>query len=202
MISLSKGARISLAKESGNNQLTSVMAGLGWDEMRKPGFFGRIASCQETADLDTFAILLDQNDHLINGISDVVYFGNLTHNSGAVRHHGDNLTGDGDGDDEQITVDFVSLPSYVKKIVLGVNIYNAKQKKQDFGMIENAFIRLVDNSTNKEICRYNLTNDYAGKVAVIFGELYEHNGEWKFAAVGISPSKEAETISQIARLYV
>ena len=97
---------------------------------------------------------------------------------------GDNLTGEGDGDDEQIVIDLARVPQEYDRIVLVVNIYQAMKRKQHFGLIQNAFIRLVDGSTNKEMCRYNLTDDYSGMTAVIFGEVYRHNGEWKFNAIG------------------
>ena len=99
-------------------------------------------------------------------------------------HMGDNLTGAGDGDDEQITIDLENIPAVYDKIVIVVNIYQAVQRRQEFGMIRNAFIRLVDASTNKEILKYNLTENYSGMTAMIFGEVYRHNGEWKFSAVG------------------
>ena len=115
---------------------------------------------------------------------DLVYFGNLKHKSGSIEHMGDNLTGAGDGDDEQIVVQLNSIPEDYDKIVIVVNIYGAVDRKQHFGLIENAFIRFVDARTNQEICKYNLTENYSGMTAMIFGELYRHNGEWKFNAIG------------------
>lgn len=97
---------------------------------------------------------------------------------------GDNLTGAGDGDDEQIVIDLANLPAEYDRIVLVVNIYQAVQRQQHFGLIENAFIRIVDAKTNQEMCKYNLTEDYSGMTAMIFGEIYRHNGEWKFNAIG------------------
>ena len=114
----------------------------------------------------------------------MVYFGNLKHKSGTVNHMGDNLTGAGDGDDEQIVIDLSKVPEQYDKIEIVVNIYQAVQRKQHFGMIENAFIRLVDARNNNEICKYNLTENYSGMTAMIFGEVYRHNGEWKFNAIG------------------
>ena len=113
-----------------------------------------------------------------------MYFGNLQHMSGTVQHLGDNLTGAGEGDDEQIIVDLARIPAQYDRIVLVVNIYQAMQRKQHFGLIENAFIRLVDGKTNREMCKYNLTESYPGMTAMIFGEVYRHNGEWKFSAIG------------------
>ena len=115
---------------------------------------------------------------------DLVYFGNLRHSSGAVMHMGDNLTGAGDGDDEQIVVELNSLPECYDRIVIVVNIYESVARKQHFGLIKNAFIRLVDANKGTEMYKYNLTEDYSGKTAMIFGEVYRHNGEWKFSAVG------------------
>ena len=125
---------------------------------------------------------------LINGKlirkEDLVYFGNLNHMTGTVQHMGDNLTGAGDGDDEQIVIDLASMPAEYDRIVLVVNIYQALKRNQHFGLIENAFIRIVDQRTNQEICRYDLTENYSGMTAMIFGEVYRHNGEWKFNAIG------------------
>jgi stress response protein SCP2 len=115
---------------------------------------------------------------------DVIYFNNLRHKTGTVQHMGDNLTGAGDGDDEQIIVDLAAIPEQYDRIVIVVNIYQAYQRKQHFGMIQNAFIRLVDARNNTEMCKYNLSEDYSNMTAMIFGEIYRHNGEWKFNAVG------------------
>ena len=113
-----------------------------------------------------------------------VFYGNLAHPSESVKHMGDNLTGEGEGDDEQIVIDLAKVPQEYDKIVIVVNIYQAVQRHQHFGMIENAFIRLVDARNNNEMCKYNLTENYSGMTAMIFGEVYRHNGEWKFSAVG------------------
>lgn len=177
-VSLMKGQKISLSKESAG--LTSVTVGLGWDEaQKKKGFF---AKKEKAIDCDASAILLT-NDVLATK-SDIVYFGRLKHNSGSVVHMGDNLTGAGDGDDEQIKVDLTRVPYNVNRIVFVVNIYQAVQRNQHFGMINNAFIRIVDNRNNSEICRYNLTDNYSGSMAMIFGEIYRYNDEWKFNAMG------------------
>ena len=179
-VKLQKGQRISLSKE--NQGLSKVMVGLGWDEAEhKKGFF---ASLMQPAniDCDAFAILL-QNGKL-NQARDIVYFHNLKHSSGAVQHMGDNLTGAGDGDDEVIMIDLNKIPSEYDSIVLAVNIFRAEDRHQHFGMIKNAFIRLVDACSNNEMCIYNLTDNYDGKTAVWFGELYRKDGEWKFRAVG------------------
>lgn len=177
-ISLQKGQKVSLSKD--NAGLSKVVVGLGWDEVQqKRGFF---APKPQAIDCDASAILL-QNGHFVDK-ADVVYFGNLRHMSGTVQHMGDNLTGAGDGDDEQIIVDLAKIPAQYDKIVLVVNIYQAQQRGQHFGMIQNAFIRLVDARNNNEMCKYNLTENYSGMTAMIFGEIYRHNGEWKFNAIG------------------
>lgn len=177
-ISLQKGQKVSLSKE--NAGLSTVMIGLGWDEVKqKGGFFSKKP---EPIDCDASALLL-RNGHLVDK-ADIVYFGNLQHMSGTVQHLGDNLTGAGDGDDEQIVVDLAKIPAQYDRIVLVVNIYHAVQRRQHFGLIQNAFIRLVDARNNKEMCKYDLTENYSGMTAMIFGEVYRHNGEWKFSAIG------------------
>ena len=182
-ISLKKGQKVSLTKESAG--LSNVLVGLGWDaaESEKKGFFASLlGSGSADIDCDATAILLKGGKFCDK--SDVVYFGNLQHKSGTVRHMGDNLTGAGEGDDEQIVIDLSRVPAEYDKIVIVVNIYQAVKRKQHFGMIQNAFIRLVDARNNKEMCKYNLTENYSGMTAMIFGEIYRYNGEWKFNAVG------------------
>lgn len=177
-ISLQKGQKVSLTKES--QGLSRIIVGLGWDEVKQSrGFF---APKPQPIDCDASAIML-QNGKLTS-VKDVVYYGNLTHGSKTVQHMGDNLTGAGDGDDEQITIDLSNVPAEYDKIVVVVTIYQAVQRKQHFGLIENAFIRLVDARNNTEICKYNLSENYTGMTAMIFGEVYRHNGEWKFNAIG------------------
>ena len=178
-VKLQKGQKVSLSKD--NAGLSRIIVGLGWDEVQQQsrGFF---APKPQPIDCDAFALLL-QNGKLLD-TRDVVYFGNLTHMSGAVKHMGDNLTGAGDGDDEQIMIDLNAVPAQYDRMVLAVNIYQAHKKNQHFGMIQNAFIRLVDARNNNEMCIYNLTENYSGQTAMLFGEVYRHNGEWKFNAVG------------------
>lgn len=182
-ISLQKGQKVSLTKE--NAGLSSVLIGLGWDEAKRMrgGFF---SPKPQPIDCDASALLL-RGGRLIEQ-ADIVYFGNLSHKTGTVRHMGDNLTGAGEGDDEQIIVDLDQLPAEYDRIVIVVNIYEANQRNQHFGMIENAFIRLVDGKTNQEMCKYNLSENYTGMTAMIFGEVYRHNGEWKFNAIGQATS--------------
>ena len=178
-ISLQKGQKVSLSKE--NAGLSTVLVGLGWDEVeQKRGFLGLKA--QQDIERDASAILLKEGKLRNNG--DLVYFGNLVHKSGTIRHMGDNLTGAGEGDDEQILMDLSKIPPEYDRIVIVVNIYDAVRRRQQFGMIRNAFIRLVDGRNNREMCKYNLTEDYSGMTAMIFGEIYRYNGEWKFSAIG------------------
>ena len=178
-VSLQKGQKVSLSKEHAG--LSKMMVGLGWDEAQKAkgGFF---APKPKPIDCDASALLL-KNGRLCDK-SDIVYFGNLGHKTGAIQHMGDNLTGAGDGDDEQILVDLGKIPAEYDRIVIVVNIYQAVSRKQHLGMIKNAFIRLVDGRNNREMCKYNLTEDYSGMTAMIFGEIYRYNGEWKFSAIG------------------
>lgn len=177
-VKLQKGQKVSLSKDHAG--LSKIVVGLGWDEVKQPrGFF---APKPQAIDCDAFALLLN-NGKLIDA-KDVVYFGNLSHRSGAVKHMGDNLTGAGDGDDEQIVIDLNVVPAQYDRIVLAVNIYKAYDRRQHFGMIQNAFIRLVDARNNNEMCIYNLTENYSGQTAMLFGEVYRYKGEWKFNAVG------------------
>ena len=178
-VSLQKGQKISLTKDNAN--LARVIVGLGWDEAprKRKGLFG---PKPQPIDCDASAIMLQ--DGKLKHKNDVVYFGNLRHSSNTVIHTGDNLTGAGEGDDEQIIADLQKIPDNYDRIVIVVNIYQAFQRQQHFGMIKNAFIRIVDEKNKNEMCKYSLTDDYSNMTAMIFGELYRHNGEWKFNAVG------------------
>ncbi len=173
-LNLQKGQKISLSKEKAG--LSEVIVGLGWDEA-KHGIFK-----SHNIDCDAFAILLTNGK--LAAASDIVYFANKHHSSGSVIHTGDNLTGAGSGDDEQIIIKLNEVPSQYDRIVIAVNIYRSESRKQHFGMIQNAFIRIVDASTNTEMCIYNLTDNYSGQTAMAFGEVYRNNGEWKFNAIG------------------
>ena len=193
-VKLQKGQKVSLSKE--NAGLSRVIVGLGWDEVeRKRSFF---APKPQDIDCDAFAIML-KNGKLVDN-KDIVYFGNLSHYTNSVNHMGDNLTGEGDGDDEQIVIDLNSVPAEYDKIVLAVNIYKAYDRRQNFGLIKNAFIRLVDARNNNEICIYNLTEDYSGMTAMLFGEVYRYNGEWKFNEVGQGTTDGS--ISEFAKRYL
>jgi len=180
-INLQKGQRISLSKEAPG--LTKLMCGLGWDVSKQGGgIFG--ASSTQNCDLDASVICLNSNDKWTNQ-ANVVYFGNLSHSSGAITHLGDNLTGAGDGDDEQILIDLSRLPADITKLVFTVNIYNCVARKQDFAQVKNAFVRLVNVSNNQELARYNLSGtEYTGMTGMIMAEIYNHNNEWKMAAIG------------------
>lgn len=188
-VSLQKGQKISLTKD--NAGLARVIVGLGWDEAprKRKGLFG---PKPEPIDCDASAIMLQ--DGKLKYKNDVVYFGNLKHDSNTVIHTGDNLTGAGEGDDEQIIVDLQKMPNNYDRIVIVVNIYQAFQRQQHFGMIKNAFIRIVDEKNKNEMCKYSLTDDYSNMTAMIFGELYRHNGEWKFNAIGQGTSDPASLI--------
>jgi tellurium resistance protein TerD len=182
-INLQKGQRISLSKEAPG--LTKLMCGLGWDVSKQGGggIFGAFSS-KQNFDLDASVICLNSNDKWTNQ-ANVVYFSNLSHPSGAITHLGDNLTGAGDGDDEQIIIDLSRLPSDITKLVFTVNIYNCVARKQDFGQVKNAFVRLVNVSNNQELARYNLSgSEYTGMTGMIMAEIYNRNNEWKMAAIG------------------
>ena len=193
-VNLQKGQKVDLRKEGGGT-LRRVMVGLGWDEVkRKGGFF---APKPQDIDCDASAFVCVGGKLISN--EDVVYFHNLTHSSGAVRHMGDNLTGAGEGDDEQILVDLSALPGQYDKIIFVVNIYQAQQRSQHFGLIQNAFIRICDAETNQELCKYNLSENYDGMTAMVFGELYLYKGQWKFNAIG-QPSRD-NSISELAARF-
>ncbi len=193
-VNLQKGQKVDLRKEGGGT-LRRVMVGLGWDEVKqKRGLF---APKPQDIDCDASAFLC-QNGRL-TGIADIVYYHALTHASGAVRHMGDNLTGAGEGDDEQIMVDLSAVPGNYDRIVFVVNIYQASQRKQHFGMIENAFIRISDSETGKELCRFNLSENYDGMTAMVVGEIYRRDQGWKFNAVG-QPTRD-NSLDELARRF-
>ena len=195
-VNLQKGQKVDLRKSDGS-ALRHAMVGLGWDEAERSsgGFVSGLLGGKKKHNIDCDAsVFVCRNGRLANS-DDVVYFGNLTHSSGAVRHMGDNLTGAGEGDDEEIFVDLDKLPHDCDKIIFVVNIYKSKERGQHFGIIRNAFIRICDNDTRTELCRYNLSENYDGMTALIFGEIYLHSGQWRFGAVG-----QATTDSSIAEI--
>lgn len=172
-ISLKKGQKVSITKD--NPGLTKVVVGLGWDvnQFDTGGDF----------DLDTAAFLLADNGK-VSRPEDFVFFGNLNHPSGSVQHLGDNLTGAGDGDDEQIKINLADVPANISKIAFTVTIYEAEQRRQNFGQVNNAFIRIYNEATGEEILRYDLGEDFSIETAAVFAELYKHGNEWKFNAIG------------------
>lgn len=192
-INLQKGQRIDLSK--GNDGLSKLMVGLGWDQVKK-GFFGFGGS---NVDCDASCIMLDANNKLPKK-ENVIYFGNLKSQCGSVAHSGDNLTGEGDGDDEKVFVELAKIPQNISKLVFVVNIYDAVNRKQDFGLIQNAFIRVVNASNNQELLKYNLSDNYAGKTALIVGEIYRNNNDWKFAAIG--EGTHDVSLSELLKRYV
>jgi Uncharacterized proteins involved in stress response, homologs of TerZ and putative cAMP-binding protein CABP1 len=193
-VNLQKGQKVDLTK--GNAGLRRVMVGLGWDAAEQQG--GLFGGRTQDIDCDAIAFLLN-SEGKVESSSDVVFFNNLRHMSGCVLHQGDNLTGEGEGDDEQIMVDLAGLPPKYERIVILVSIYKATDRGQHFGMIRNAFIRLVDADKNKELCIYNLSENYSGMTALVFGELYRYKGEWKFNAVG--QPLQVWSIAQLAERY-
>lgn len=199
-VNLVKGQKISLVKP-GSTGLDRIMVGLGWDAVQpKRGFF--FAPKPRDIDCDASVILCGADGKLISPDTRqcCVYFGNLSHPSGAIVHQGDNLTGAGEGDDEQIMVNLSRLPANVDKLVFVVNIYDANVRNQHFGMIENAFIRLVDLKNNTELCRFNLTENYSGMTGMIVGEIYRRSGEWKFNAIG-QGVQNASRLASLINMY-
>ncbi|MDE6620557.1 MAG: TerD family protein [Lachnospiraceae bacterium] len=172
-VSLQKGQKVSLTKD--NPGLKKVVVGLGWDvnAFDTGGDF----------DLDAAAFLLSDSGKVTSS-SDFVFYGNLSHPSGSVVHQGDNLTGAGDGDDEQIKIDLSKVPANITKIAFTVTIYEPEQRRQNFGQVNNAFIRIYNEENGEEMLRYDLGEDFSIETAAVFGELYKSGSEWKFNAIG------------------
>ncbi|MFI0939381.1 TerD family protein [Streptomyces sp. NPDC021020] len=171
-VSLSKGGNVSLTKEAPN--LTAVVVGLGWDARTTTG---------SDFDLDASALLTNEAGKVLSD-QHFVFFNNLRSPDGSVEHTGDNLTGEGEGDDEVINVNLAGVPADVVKIVFPVSIYEAEQRQQSFGQVRNAYIRVLNAADQRELARYDLTEDASTETAMVFGELYRHGGEWKFRAIG------------------
>ena len=171
-ISLGKGGNLSLTKT--DPSLSKILIGLGWDERATDG---------GDFDLDASAFLLSINGK-VRSDADFIFYNQLCSVDGSVEHTGDNRTGQGDGDDESIKVDLSRITTVVDKIVITVTIHDAEIRRQNFGQIANAFIRVVNDVTGQEVVRFDLAEDYSTETAMVFGELYRHNGEWKFRAVG------------------
>lgn len=172
-VCLQKGQKVSLTK--GNPGLTKVVVGLGWDvnAFDTGGSF----------DLDAAAFMLTDSGK-VSRQEDFIYYGNLTHPSGSVEHQGDNRTGVGEGDDEQIKIDLSKVPSNITRIAFTVTIYDAEKRHQNFGQVSNAFVRIYNEETGEELLRYDLGEDFSIETAAVFGELYKHGDEWKFNAIG------------------
>jgi len=171
-ISLNKGGNLSLSKT--DPSLTKVLIGLGWDS--------RVTDGAEF-DLDASAFLLGANGK-VRSDADFIFYNQMRSAEGSVEHTGDNRTGAGDGDDEAIKIDLIRVPQDIQKIAITVTIHDADMRHQNFGQVENAFIRVVNDQTHNEVVRFDLNEDYSTETAMIFGELYRYNGEWKFRAVG------------------
>ncbi len=172
-INLSKGQKVDLTKK--NPGLKNIMVGLGWDV--------NAFDSGADFDLDAAAFMLGASGKCPTE-KEFIFYGNLEHTSGAVKHMGDNLTGEGEGDDEQIEVSLKDIPSNVERVAFTVTIYDAEPRRQNFGQVSNSYIRIVDADTNSELIRYDLGEDFSIETAVVVGELYRHNGEWKFNAIG------------------
>lgn len=171
-ISLSKGGNVNLSKEA--PELNKIIVGLGWDARVTDG---------TAFDLDASAFLLN-NTAKVRSDADFCFYNNKITADGAVQHAGDNKTGEGAGDDETVKIELAKMPSDVEKVVFAVTIHEGEARKQNFGQVSNAYIRVIDESNGKEIARYDLSEDSAMETAMIFGELYRYSGEWKFKAVG------------------
>jgi tellurium resistance protein TerD len=171
-VSLSKGGNVSLTKQAPG--LTAVLVGLGWDARTTSG---------AGFDLDASALMLNASGKILSD-EHFVFFNNLTSPDGSVEHTGDNLTGDGDGDDECIKVNLAGVPAEVDKIIITVSIYDAESRAQSFGQVRNAYMRVLNQADDAELARYDLSEDASTETAMIFGELYRHGGDWKFRAVG------------------
>lgn len=171
-ISLNKGGNLSLSKTDPN--LTHVLVGLGWDARSTDGI---------DFDLDASAFLLNESGK-VRAETDFIFYNQTRSPEGSVEHTGDNRTGAGDGDDESVKIDLSKVPAEIQKIAITVTIHEGESRGQNFGQVQNAFIRIVNDQSNTEIVRFDLNEDYSTETAMIFGELYRHNGEWKFRAVG------------------
>lgn len=172
-VSLSKGERVSLTK--GRPSLNNILVGLGWDVNHYDD--------ESNFDLDASVFMTKANGKVGND-GDFIFYGNLAHSTKSVVHAGDNRTGEGSGDDEVIKVKLNEIPSDYTNLAVAVTIYDAQTRLQNFGMVNNAYIRIVDEETNEELLRYDLSEDFSTETALVVAEIYKHNGEWKFKAVG------------------
>ncbi len=172
-IMLKKGQKIDLTK--GNSSLKKLVVGLGWDTNRYDGGYD--------FDLDAAAFCCGDDDKVHNDL-DFIFYNNLKHESGAIEHLGDNLTGDGDGDDEQVVVDLSLMPAHITKINFTVTIHEADERGQNFGQVSNAYVRVVNSENDQELLKYDLGEDFSVETAIVVAQLYKYNGEWKFNAIG------------------
>ncbi|MDR5736218.1 TerD family protein [Caballeronia sp. LZ025] len=171
-VSLSKGGNVSLSKTAPS--LTRILVGLGWEARATDG---------EDYDLDASAFMVGENGK-VRGDEDFIFYNQLSSRCGSVEHTGDNRTGAGEGDDEALKIDLTLVPSHVKRVVVCVTIDDAEARRQNFGQVSGAFMRIVNLDNDVEIARFDLSEDYSTETAMIFGEVYRHNDEWKFKAVG------------------
>ena len=171
-ISLTKGQNISLSKTEPS--LKNVLVGLGWDARSTDG---------QDFDLDASVFMATENGKVPSD-RHFIFYNQLVSPCGGVEHTGDNLTGDGDGDDESVIVRLDKVESNIKSLFITVTIHDAEARRQNFGQVSNAFVRIVNNDTSDEIVRFDLSEDYSTETAMVFGEIYRHNGEWKFRAIG------------------
>jgi len=171
-ISLIKGQNISLSKT--DSSLKNILVGLGWDARSTDG---------QDFDLDASVFMATENGKVPSD-RHFIFYNQLVSPCGGVEHTGDNLTGDGDGDDESVIVRLDKVESNIKSLFITVTIHDAEARRQNFGQVSNAFVRIVNNDTSDEIVRFDLSEDYSTEIAMVFGEIYRHNGEWKFRAIG------------------
>lgn len=171
-ISLTKGQNVSLSKT--DPSLKNVLVGLGWDARSTDG---------QDFDLDASVFMATENSKVPSD-RHFIFYNQLVSLCGGVEHTGDNLTGDGDGDDESVIVRLDKVESNIKSLFITVTIHDAEARRQNFGQVSNAFVRIVNNDTSDEIVRFDLSEDYSTETAMVFGEIYRHNGEWKFRAIG------------------
>jgi tellurium resistance protein TerD len=172
-VNLSKGQKVDLTKT--NPGLKKILVGLGWDINKYDGGFD--------FDLDAAAFLCGDNGQ-VSSDADFIFYNNKLHSSGSVEHAGDNLTGVGEGDDEVIRIDLALIPANVSKVDFTVTIHDAEARRQNFGQVSNAYIRVMNEENGEELIRYDLGEDFSIETAVVVGEIYRHNGEWKFNAIG------------------
>ena len=172
-INLTKGQKVDLTKDNPN--LTKIIVGLGWDV--------NAFDSGAAFDLDASVFMVGSNGKCPTE-KEFIFYGNLTHSSESVKHMGDNRTGEGDGDDEQIEIDLTKIPANIDKIAFTVTIYDADERRQNFGQVSNSYIHIQDMITGTDLIRYDLGEDFSIETAIVVGELYRHNGQWKFNAIG------------------